>query len=355
LSHDSFPVRIESALIDDQPAPLTSELVLGPGRHRLKIEFTACSLRAPGRVSFRYQLTPFDRQWTNVTGSRAAYYDNLPPGEYRFQVVASDGPLASDSSQAGFAVVVTPFIYQTGWFYAFCIALTGALAVGVFLYQGRQTRERYNLLLAERTRIAREMHDTVVQECIGISTLLEAAVVSSGSDQDQMLECLDDARLHVRLALDDARQALTDLRHDSFESGLAGALAEFAKSLGDGTETPVTLEVAGSVQPLAGATSRALLLVAREAVRNALVHGGAKAVKVRLAFEPASVSLEVRDDGCGFQPPTRQLASFGHFGILGMRERMEQLGGSLEVTSSPGQGTTIAAVSPLATSRWGRG
>jgi signal transduction histidine kinase len=106
---------------------------------------------------------------------------------------------------------------------------------------------------------------------------------------------------------------------------------------------------------LADATSRALLLVAREAVRNALVHGGAKAVKVRLAFEQASVCLEVRDDGCGFQPPTRQLASFGHFGILGMRERMEQLGGSLEVTSSPGQGTTIAAVSPLATSRWGRG
>jgi ligand-binding sensor domain-containing protein/two-component sensor histidine kinase len=353
LSHDSFPVRIESALIDEQPAPTTGELVIGPGRHRVKIEFTACSLRSPGRVSFRYQLTPFDRQWTNVAGSRAAYYDNLPPGKYRFEVVASDGPLASDTSQAGFSVVVKPYIYQTGWFYALCVALAGALGAGVFLYQGRQTRERYNLLLAERTRIAREMHDTVVQDCIGISTLLEAAVVSAGSDQDQMLECLDDARLQVRLALDGARQALTDLRHDSFARGLSGALVEFAKSLGEGAESPVTLEVVGPVQPLADSTNRALLLVAREAVRNALVHGAAKAVKVRLAFEQDAVRLEIRDNGCGFKPPTMQLATFGHFGILGMRERMEQLGGSLEVTSSPGRGTTVCAVSPLASGRLG--
>jgi signal transduction histidine kinase len=349
-SHDSSPVRIESTLVDDESVPTTDEIVTGPGRHRIKIEFTAGSLRAPGRVSFRYRLSGFDRQWTNATGPRVAYYDNLPPGEYRFQVVASDGPLASDSSEAGISLVVKPYFYQTALFYAFCIALTAVCAAGVFLYQERQARERYNLRLAERTRIAREMHDTVVQGCIGISTLLEAAVASAGSDQDQMLECLDNARVHLRLALDEARQALTDLRHDSFERGLSGALSEFAKSVSEGKEKPVTLEVTGSAHPMADSTSRALLLVAREAVRNALVHGAATAVKVRLAFEPAAVHLEIHDDGCGFRPPSTHLAAAGHFGILGMRERMEQLGGSLEVISSPGQGTTIAAVSPLAAS-----
>jgi signal transduction histidine kinase len=337
-------------LIDDELVPTAGEVVMGPGRHRVKIEFTACSLRAPGRVSFRYQLSGFDRQWTNVTGPRVAYYDNLPPGRYSFQVVASDGPLPSDSSEAGFSLVVKPYVYQTGWFYAFSLGLTAVCAAAVFLYQGRQARERYNLRLAERTRIAREMHDTLVQGCIGISTLLEAAVASAGSDQDQMLECLDNARVHLRLALDEARQALTDLRHDSFERGLSGALSEFAKSVSDGKESPVTLEVAGSAHPLADSTSRALLLVAREAVRNALVHGAATAVRVRLAFEQAAVHLEIRDDGCGFKPPSTRLAASGHFGILGMRERMEQLGGSLEVISSPGQGTTITAVSPLAAS-----
>ena len=349
-SHDSSPVRIESTLIDDELVPAAGEVVIGPGRHRVKIEFTACSLRAPGRVSFRYQLSGFDRQWTNVTGPRVAYYDNLPPGRYSFQVVASDGPLPSDSSEAGFSLVVKPYVYQTGWFYAFSLGLTAVCAAAVFLYQGRQARERYNLRLAERTRIAREMHDTLVQGCIGISTLLEAAVASAGSDQDQMLECLDNARVHLRLALDEARQALTDLRHDSFERGLSGALSEFAKSVSDGKESPVTLEVAGSAHPLPDSTSRALLLVAREAVRNALVHGAATAVRVRLAFEPAAVRLEIHDDGCGFKPPSTRLAASGHFGILGMRERMEQLGGSLEVISSPGRGTKIAAVSPLAAS-----
>ncbi len=93
----------------------------------------------------------------------------------------------------------------------------------MLLFQERQARERYNLRLAERTRIAREMHDTVVQGCVGVSTLIEAAVGSARSDQDLMLECLDNARIHLRLTLDEARQALTDLRHDSFENGLPGA------------------------------------------------------------------------------------------------------------------------------------
>jgi signal transduction histidine kinase len=191
------------------------------------------------------------------------------------------------------------------------------------------------------------MHDTVVQGCVGVSTLIEAAVGSARSDQDLMLECLDNARIHLRMTIDEARQALTDLRHDSFEHGLPGALQELVRAVSGEKGIPVTLEVVGDPVRLAESTSRALLLVTREAIRNAVQHAAPGAIKVRLVFAPAGVHLEVRDDGCGFEPADAGFAEEGHFGILGMRERMEQIWGSLEVASRPGNGTSVTARLPL--------
>jgi signal transduction histidine kinase len=261
-------------------------------------------------------------------------------------VIARNGSLDGSSSEAGISLIVRPYFYQTGWFYAFVLAAAGACVGGVLILHERQANDRYNLRLAERTRIAREMHDTVVQGCVGVSTLIEAAVGCASIDQAQMLECLDNARIHLRLTLDEARQALSDLRHDSFDEGLAGALSELARAVSREKGIPVTLEVAGSAAPLADSVNRALLLVTREAVRNAVVHGAPSGIEVRLSFEPSAIRLDIHDDGCGFEPAPH-LAASGHFGILGMRERMEQIGGSFDVASSPGSGTRITARLPL--------
>jgi ligand-binding sensor domain-containing protein/signal transduction histidine kinase len=341
------PVRVESVSIDDQVFPASSEVVIGPGRRRVEIDFTACSLRSPERVTFLYRLENLDLRWNTPKGHRAANYDNLPPGRYRFRVIARDGTLADSSSEAGVALVIKPYFYQTAWFYVLLFALAGAGVIAVVRFQERQARDRYNLRLAERTRIAREMHDTVVQGCVGVSTLIEAAVGSARYDQDLMLECLDNARIHLRLTLDEARQALSDLRHDSFENGLPGALSELVRTVSSEKGTPVTLEVEGAAVPLADSTNRTLLLVAREAIRNAVTHAAPTLVRVRLLFGGASIRLDVQDNGCGFQSAPARLADAGHFGILGMRERMEQISGSLEVISSPGNGATIAAHLPL--------
>jgi signal transduction histidine kinase len=244
-------------------------------------------------------------------------------------------------------LVVRPYFYQTFWFYALAVAIAGACVVGVFLFQARQARDRYNLRLAERTRIAREMHDTVVQGCVGVSTLIEAAVGSARSDQEQMLECLDSARIHLRLTLDEARQALTDLRHDSFENGLPGALHDLVQSVSREKGVQVTLEQTGALVPLTDSTNRALLLVTREAIRNAVVHGAPVAVSVRLLYGSSAVRLEIKDNGCGLDATPEHFAAAGHFGILGMRERIEQIGGSLEIVSKPGNGTTVTAHLPL--------
>src|SRR5207244_934053 len=189
-----------------------------------------------------------------ATGRRAASYYNLPPGRHRFQVIARDGSLEGGASEAGFSIVVLPHFYQTAWFYLLAFAAAGTCVFGVLRFQERQARDRYNLRLAERTRIAREMHDTVVQGCVGVSTLIEAAVSSVRSDQDLMLECLDNARIHLRLTLDEARQALSDLRHDSFERGLSGALSELARSASGEKGIPVTLEVEGCTVVLPDST-----------------------------------------------------------------------------------------------------
>ena len=337
------PVRVESVLVDGQSIPVNGEVSVEPGRRRVEIEFTACSLRAPERALFRYKLESFDGNWIAATNHRSTSYDNLPPGKYRFRVVANDGSLDGGSSEATISLVVRPHFYQTAWFYALAVLALGAGVAGVFRYQERQARDRYNLRLAERTRIAREMHDTVVQGCVGVSTLIEAAVGSARSDQDLMLECLDNARIHLRLTLDEARQALTDMRHDSFEKGLPGALSELAQVVSTERGIPVEVKVAGAEATLADSTNRTLMLVAKEAIRNALTHGAPSMVTVRLHFLQSAIHLEIQDDGCGFEPAATRWAADGHFGILGMRERIEQTGGSLEVVSSPGTGTTVTA------------
>jgi signal transduction histidine kinase len=334
-------------LIDDQRAPASGIVEMGPGQRRLEIEFTACTLRAPERVAFRYRLDRVDKKWIPASSHRSANYYSLPPGRYRFQVIARDGSFEGGSSEAGFDLMVHPHFYQTAWFYGLAFVVVGACAAGVLRFQERQARDRYNLRLEERTRIAREMHDTVVQGCVGVSTLIEAAAGSARSDPDQMLECLDNARVHLRLTLDEARQALSDLRHDSFENGLPGALAELTKTLGVEKGIAVAFDVTGASVRLADSINRALTLVAREALRNAVAHGSPSSVDVRLSFGSSNIRLDIQDDGCGFVLPCGRLAAAEHFGILGMRERMEQIGGTLDVLSTPGHGTTVTASLPV--------
>ena len=341
------PVRIESIMVDNQSLSPSSNIVVGPGQRHIEIEFTACTLRSPERMAFRYKLDGAETKWMAATGRRSANYYNLAPGDYRFHVMARDGSLQDGSSEAAFSLVVRPYFYQTGLFYGGAAALAGLTVFGVLRFQERQARIRYNLRLAERTRIAREMHDTVVQGCVGVSTLIEAAVGSARTDPDQMLEWLDNARIHLRMTLDEARQALADLRHDSFENGLAGALSELTRNVSDEKGIAVSLDVEGNPVPLPDSTNRALTLVAREAIRNAVAHASPSAVRIRLSFGPAVIRLGIEDDGCGFAPSAKRLAADGHFGILGMRERMEQIGGSLEVSSTAGHGTRVGALLPL--------
>jgi signal transduction histidine kinase len=293
-------------------------------------------------------LEGFDQDWTAASTRRAAYYTNLPPGRYRFRVATAQAAPPAAASEAFLSFVWEPRFHETGWFYGLCGLLAAASVWAGFRLYARQTVARYNALLGERARLAREMHDTVIQGCVGVSTLLEAASSLERSGAARWGDLLDQARTQVRLTLDEARQAVWDLRRGSFGGDLASTLPGLASSLSAEKGILVQTEIRGRpTTPLSERTDRNLLLVAREAMRNAAAHGSPKRIEVTLAFDADEVRLEVVDDGQGFAPPAVGFADTGHYGIEGMRERIAQLGGTFQLRSAPGKGASVIARVPL--------
>ncbi len=339
------PVLIESLQIGDRVLPAEPNLRIPPDEGKLEIAYTSPTLRSPDRVTFKYKLDGLDKTWVAGSRRRVASYTNLAPGRYTFEVMARDGAAPDRVTEAFLPFTWEPQFYQTRWFMFFCFA-AGALLVwaGLRIFAA-QTRQRYALVLAERTRVAREMHDTVIQGCVGVSTLLEAASTLPPAAGDKARELHDRARQQIRDTINEAREAVWDLRHESADTGMADTLRAFARQISAAEGIPVRADITGTPAPLDTAAGRNLLLVAREAIRNAVSHANPREIVVKLAFDPAEVRLEVCDDGAGFTPEMAR--ENGHFGITGMRERVEHLGGVFNLRSSPGHGTTVIACLPV--------
>jgi signal transduction histidine kinase/ligand-binding sensor domain-containing protein len=343
------PVLIDRILVGDSVLRIPSdgaEVVVPPGRGRVEIDFTAPDLIGSQRVGFSYKLEGFDEGWIPVTRARTAYYSNLPPRHYRFRVIATDAAAPAASSEASVSLYWKPAFHQTLWFYAICAAIALALASsGMWLYT-RQTRSTFALRLAERTRVAREMHDTVIQGCVGISTLLEAAARTRRFDAEEAAQLLDAARAQAKSTLEEARQAVWDLRH--YEDGVSAIerLVDLAHKLGAEHGIRVEAALAGDPPLVDPAIDRALLLAGREALRNAVRHALPVSIRLSAWSENRRLTLEVVDDGAGFDPAAIQ-SDDGHFGIEGMRERIEQAGGVFAIQSRRGVGTTVRMTVPL--------
>jgi ligand-binding sensor domain-containing protein/signal transduction histidine kinase len=339
------PVLIERIVADDRPIPLSANVTIPPGHGRLAIDFTLCELVNPQRFSFQYKLEGFDDKWTPALRGRSASYTNLPPRHYRFRVMASDAA-SPEVSEASVALNLQPSFYRTEWFYGLLVLAAGAAAWGGLALHTRQTKARYALLLTERTRLAREMHDTVIQGCVGISTLLEAAARFKDLDAVEAEILLDQARIQANSTLEEARQAVWDLRNPEGTESSITLLFDLARKLGAEHGIQIETEVVGrgSLDP---ETDRAFLLVGREALRNAAVHAKPGHISLRVRFEPSEVSLEVADDGSGFAAEREAPGENRHFGIVGMRERVEKLNGVFSIVSHQGAGTKIVARAPL--------
>jgi signal transduction histidine kinase len=177
--------------------------------------------------------------------------------------------------------------------------------------------------------------------------LLEAASRFLRTDAAEAAQLLAHARSQVRETLEEARQAVWDLRHSAGNRSPIADLFDLARNLGKEHGVIVETEIVGACVPPDLLAERALLLVGREALRNSVSHGSPGRISVRIAFEPQCVRMEVRDDGEGFDAGAARLEFQGHFGIMGMRERVEQAGGAFTLHSQPGKGTVVAVSIPL--------
>ncbi len=319
------------------------------GTRRLEIQYSAPTLTGSNRVRFRYRLDGVDTNWVDAGTARTAVYTNLGAGEYRFHVestIEGDGGL---SPEAVWAFQIEPFFSETPWFYAIAAA---ALALAVWFAWRARLRlieERFSLALAERVRLSREIHDTLLQSLVGVALQVDAVSKTLEPTASGPRQQLVRIRRQVEQYIRDARQSIHDLRSPQLESrDLATALREFGRSAAATGTVRFTLNATGASAECPPKVENQLLRVGQEAISNALRHAEASRINVDLEFQDHSVLLTVVDDGRGFDYDRTVASPNGHYGLRTMRERAEELGGRFTVTTATGRGTTVTALVPRA-------
>ena len=335
------PLRIQGVLADGVPSAMNGPVVLQPGNSRLEFSFTPIRLRSQDGLRFRYKLDNFDRDWGAARSSRTADYTNLPAGRYIFRVRTFEVENPDAISETSIEVVQRPFFYRTWWFIAGCILLVAFLIFAVYQYRVRQVRGRFEAVLEERSRLAREMHDTVIQGCTGVSALLEALSME-GSNTDAEDGLMDFARLQLRNTIDEARDAVWNLRQSDIDTNSLGEKLEtMIGKVGKEFNLPIAWSVTGTPFGVSHPIAHDLLMVVREGIYNAALHGHPMNVGVTLTYNRREILLCIDDDGCGFDINETESKNGNHFGLKGMRERTERWGGKFRLISEIGKGVRI--------------
>jgi ligand-binding sensor domain-containing protein/signal transduction histidine kinase len=337
------PLRIERVLADGQPVAMTGPIVLQPANSRLQFTFEPIQLRSQDGLRFRYMLAGFDKEFGPATASRTADYTNLPPGTYTFRVRTFEVSNPDAVTEASVEIVQRPFFYRTWWFSSACLGLVLLLIFVVYQYRVRHVRARFEAVLEERSRLAREMHDTVIQGCTGVSALLEAVAMEEESQRVE-IGLMDVARHQLRSTIAEAREAVWNLRReDEGADILSEKIEAMASQVGAEFHLPVTCATSGTPFGISPPMAHDLLMIAREAVCNAALHGHPSHIDIGMEFTGRELVLTVSDDGCGFDPRPVESQRGHHFGLKGMRERANRWGGKFRLTSAPGSGARVEA------------
>ncbi len=332
---------IDSVTVDGQKVAPSANVPLSAGAARLEISYEPILLRAQDGLRFRYKLLGFDQTWTCATNSqqRLATYTNLPPGQYTFMVEAWEIDQPERTVSATLGISKKQYLYKTPPFIGICVL--AAIIVSVLIYQMRmrQINGRFKAVLGERARLAREMHDTLIQGCVSISALLEAAS-HEVEDQLSRSHLIEYASTQIRATVDEARQAVWNLRCDDqssidLETGLRRMAERISREHGVG----IAFHQQGTPFVVGQQAAHELLMVVREAVFNAILHGHSQNIETRLTYADESVSLSVSDDGSGFD--LVESVPEKHFGLRGMQERIHRFGGKFEIESAPRRGACV--------------
>lgn len=344
------PVVIDQVMADGLQIPVTSGISLGPDNAKLEVHYGVVLLRSQERIRFRYMLDGFDKTWSDTSPARVAYYTNLPPGRYQFRVAAFEMNNPEQVASAALEIVQKPHFYRTSWFLGCMVLSLGASIWAVYQFRLGQLRARFHAVLNERNRLAREMHDTLIQGCASVSALLEAHSSLGQHQPDTNGDLLDCARTQLRSTIEEARQAVWGLRSSSeFTSDIIPLLGKMTEQFSHEFALPVECRTSGKPFALDQSTVHEVLMVAREALYNSVRHARPKNVQLTVSFEENVCSIRVRDDGSGFDPATLSHLPENHYGLIGIRERVERIGGRFTLYSEIGAGTDLSIEVPRRT------
>jgi signal transduction histidine kinase/ligand-binding sensor domain-containing protein len=350
-------VVVERVAAKDVSYPIQHGLKL-PGLIRnLEIDYTALSFVVPQKVRFRYMLEGRDTSWQEAGARRAAFYTDLGPGAYRFRVIACNNDGVWNKAGASLEFSVLPAYYQTIWFRTLCVAafLGTLLALHrLRLYQqARQFNAQLDARVAERTRIARDLHDTLLQSFHGLMFRFQAARNMLPRNPDNAMRTLDEAISSTRAAITESRDAIHGLRSKPATDGdlarlLEAEAQELVAVLGPNQHAPTfRVIVEGERQRISPALHDEVYRIAREVMRNAFRHAGANKVEAEIRYDKNQLRLRVRDDGGGLDPKVLEMSQRpGHWGLAGIRERAKQIGAQLTIWSEHGAGTEIELTVP---------
>jgi signal transduction histidine kinase/ligand-binding sensor domain-containing protein len=345
------PVHIEQIIADDKTYDPVHGVHLPALVRNLTIDYTALSLVAPEKIHFRYMLEGQDRDWREVVNDRKVQYSNLPPKHYRFRVTACNNSGVWNEEGATLDFIIPPAWYQTNWFYALCTAAFIALLWAAYRLRVRQLAHEFNMGLeqrvAERTRIARELHDTLLQSFQALLPRLQASINMFPSRPDDARRNLEQAADQASQAIAEGRDAVEGLRTSTIEKNdLAIAVRslgeELASAAGNTSSPKFNVVVEGTTRNLHPILRDEVYRLAVEALRNGFRHAAAKTIEVEIRYDEKYFRLRVRDDGKGI--PSDVLGGDGregHYGLPGMRERAALVGGKLTIWTELDGGTEI--------------
>jgi len=356
LSRTSAPalVHIQTILADADPIGGSGVVHIPGGRKRITFDYVGLSLSVPDRVRYRYWLEGYDHGWSEPTADREAGYTNLPPRPYRFNVMAAN-PDGIWNTKAGVVdFEVDPLFWQTWWFrLCVALALVGSM-LAVYRLRLRQITRRINLRfqerLAERTRIAQELHDTLLQGFLSASMQVHVAADRLPEDSSAK-PTLSRALELMRQVIDEGRNAVRGLRSShsaslDLEQAFSRIQQEFVAGEHDGQQVDFRVIVDGERRPLHPVLRDEVYRIGREAAINAFRHAHARKIEMELRYSPDRLAILVRDDGRGIDSEVLQTGRDGHWGLSGMQERAKRIGGRLHVYSNLSAGTEVELLVP---------
>jgi len=347
ISESSAPaiVHVESVSADGKTIEMTHGVRIPPLPQRIRLSYAGLSLADPERIRFRYTLEGFEHGWSEPVEAREAVYTNLGPGLYRFHIVARNSDGEWNGLETVFPFEVEPAAWQTQWFRLLCVVAISSMVLLAYQLRLRQlTRQlnvRFEERLAERTRIAQELHDTLLQGVLSASMQLNVAndQLSSESPAKPLVRRVLELMGQV---IEDGRNAVRGLRvsRDGVLE-LDRAFSRVPQELALEGSVDFRVIVEGQARRLHPIIHDEVYHIGREAVANAFRHAGAKTIDLALEYHGNELRIVVRDDGRGIDPKVIQLGRDGHWGLSGMRERAERIGASLKVSSSAAGGTEV--------------